>query len=73
MLSKFFKFLNMKSDISAKNSRIENIHTFPERTMAKFMHGCEHEWDDAFPLATHWYNIAPSVDELESPFQLCSW
>ena len=34
------------------------------------MHGSQLEWDDALPLATYCYNIAPSVDDLESPFYL---
>ena len=28
------------------------------------------EWDDALPLATYCFNIAPSVNDLESPFYL---
>ena len=27
-------------------------------------------WDDVLRLATYCYNIAPSVDDLESPFYL---
>ena len=38
--------------------------------MAKFMHGSQHKWDDALPLATYCYNIATSVDDLESHFYL---
>ena len=38
--------------------------------MAKFMHGSQLELDDALPIATYCYNIAPSVDDLESPFYL---
>ena len=38
--------------------------------MAKFMHGSELEWDDALPLATYFYNIPPSVDDLKSPIYL---
>ena len=38
--------------------------------MANFMHGSQLEWDDALPLATYCYNIAPSVDDLESLFYL---
>ena len=34
------------------------------------MHGSQLKWDDALPLATYCYNIAPSVDDLESPFYL---
>ena len=32
------------------------------------MHGSKLEWDDALPLATYCYNIAPSMDDLEPPF-----
>ena len=52
------------------NSRIENIYNFMKRTMAKFMHGIQLEWDDALLLAMYCYNIAPSVDVLESPLYL---
>ena len=38
--------------------------------MGKFMHGSHLEWYDALPLSTFCYNIAPSVDDLESPFYL---
>ena len=54
------------------NSRIENVHNFLTWTMAKFMPGSQLEWDDVFPLATYCYNIAPSVDDLESPL-FSSW
>ena len=50
------------------NSIIENVHNFLKRTIAKFMHGSQPEWDDALPLVTYCYNIAHSVDDLESPF-----
>ena len=52
------------------NSRIENIHNFLKCTIAKFTCDSQLEWDDALPLATYCYNIAPSVDDLESPFYL---
>ena len=38
--------------------------------MAKLMQGSQLEWDDALPLATYCYNIAPSVYNLEWPFYL---
>ena len=50
------------------NSRIENIHNFLKCTIAKFTYDSQLEWDDVLPLATYCYNIAPSVDDLESPF-----
>ena len=34
------------------------------------MHNITLEWDDALPLAIYCYNIAPSVNYLESPFYL---
>ena len=52
------------------NSRIKKVHNFLKQTMAKFMHGRQFEWDDALPLATYHYSIAPSVDDLESPVYL---
>ena len=50
--------------------RIANVHNFLKRTMATFMHWSQLEWDYALPLVTYCYNIAPSVDDLESPFYL---
>ena len=47
------------------NSRIENVHNFLKHTIVKFTYGSQLEWDDALPLATYCYNIAPSVDNLE--------
>ena len=38
--------------------------------MAKFMHGSQLKWDDALPLVIYCYNIALSVDDLESSFYL---
>ena len=52
------------------NSRIKNVHNFLKRTMAKFMYDSQLHWDDALPLATYCYNIAPSADDLKSPFYL---
>ena len=52
------------------NSRIENVHNFLKRTMAKFVHGSQLKWDDALPLATYCYNIAPYVADLELHFYL---
>ena len=49
------------------NSRIENINNFLKCTIAKFTYDSQLEWDDALPLATYCHNIAPSVDDLESP------
>ena len=53
-----------------ENSRIGNVHNFLKQTIAKFMHGSQLKWDDALPLSTYYYDIAPSVDDLESPFYL---
>ena len=52
------------------NSRIENVHNFLKHTTAKLMYGCLLEWDDALPLATYCFNIATSVNDLESSFYL---
>ena len=51
-------------------SKIENIHNLLKCTIAKFTYDSQLEWDNALPLATYCYNIAPSVDDLESPFYL---
>ena len=51
-------------------SRIEEVHNFLKHIIAKFTYDSQLEWDDAFPLATYCYNIALSVDNLESPFYL---
>ena len=48
------------------NSRIKNVPNFLKRTIAKFMHGSQLEWDNTLPLATYCYNIAPSIGDLES-------
>ena len=34
------------------------------------MHNSTLEWDNALPLATYCFNMAPSVNDLESPFYL---
>ena len=52
------------------NSMIKNVQNFLKQTIAKFMHGSQLKLDDTLPLATYCYNIAPSVDDLESPFHL---
>ena len=52
------------------NGRIENVHNFLKRTIAKFMHNSTLEWDDTPPLAIYCFNVAPSVNELELPFYL---
>ena len=52
------------------NSRIENVHNFLKCSIAKFICTSQLEWDDALPLATYCYSIAPLVDDLESPFYL---
>ena len=52
------------------NGRIENLHNNLKCTVMKFTYGTQLEWDDAFPFATYCYNIAPSADDLESPYCL---
>ena len=46
------------------------MHNFLKYTIAKFTFGSPLEWDDILPLATYCFNIAPLVDDLESPFYL---
>ena len=53
-----------------RDNRIENVHNFLKWTTVKFMHCSQLEWDDALHLTTYCYNIAPSVDDLISPFYL---
>ena len=52
------------------NSRIQNGHNFLKCAISKFTYDSQLEWDDVLPLVTYCYNIAPSVDDLESPFYL---
>ena len=35
--------------------RLENIHNFLKRTIAKFMHSNTLEWDDPLPLAIYFF------------------
>ena len=52
------------------NGRIENIHNFLKCIITKLTCSSQVKWDDTLPLAIYCYNIAPSVDELESSFYL---
>ena len=52
------------------NSKVENVHNFLKSTIAKFTYGSQLEWDAKLTLATDCYNIIPSVNDLESPFNL---
>ena len=52
------------------NSRIENVHNFLKCTIVKFTYCSQLEWADMLQLAMYCFNIAPSVDDLESPFYL---
>ena len=52
------------------NSRIENVHNFLKQTITKYTYDSQLEWDKVPPLATYYYNITLSVDDLESPFYL---
>ena len=52
------------------NGRIEKIHNFLKGTIAKFMHNSTFELDSVLPLVTYCFNVAPSVNDLESPFHL---
>ena len=51
-------------------SRIENVHNFLKYTIVKFTYGNQLEWDDTLPVAMYCFYIAPSVDDLESQFDL---
>ena len=51
-------------------SKIENVHSLLKCTIVKFLYDSQLEWDYALPLATYCYNIAPSMDDLESLFYL---
>ena len=55
------------------NGSIENVQYFLKQRMVKFTYSSRLEWDDALPLAAYCYNIAPLVDDLESPFYLVFW
>ena len=52
------------------NSRLENADNFLKHTIAKFLHCSTCEWDDVLPIAVYVYNVAPSVNDLESSFFL---
>ena len=52
------------------NSRLENVHHFLKHTISKFLHSSTLEWDDILPIALYIYNIAPTVNDLKSPFFL---
>ena len=52
------------------NGRIENVHNSLKLTKANFIYGNSLEWNDALPLSTYCYNVAPSVDDSESPYYL---
>ena len=52
------------------NGKIENIYNFLEHTIVRFTYGSQLNWDDLLLLVTYCYNIAPLVDDLESPFYL---
>ena len=46
------------------------MHNFLKRTEANFLYNSALEWDDALPSAIYCFNLAPSVNDLESPFYL---
>ena len=50
------------------DSRIEDVYNFLKCTIMKFTYGSQLQWDDVLPLAMYCFNIAPSMDDLESPF-----
>ena len=52
------------------NSRLENTHNFLKCTISRFLHSSTLKWDDILPIAAYIYNIAPTVNDLKSPFFL---
>ena len=46
------------------------MHNFLKHTITKFLHCSTLELDDILPIAAYVYNVAPSVNDLESPFFL---
>ena len=52
------------------NSRLENAHNFLKYTISKFLHNSTLEWEHIVPIAAYVYNIAPTVNDLKSPFFL---
>ena len=50
------------------NGHTENVHNFLKCIITKFIYGSQLESGDAFPLSIYCYNIAPLVNDLESPF-----
>ena len=51
------------------NSRIENVHNFLKRSIAKYQDTYSQlEWDDAIYLACYAFNISETCDNLNSPF-----
>ena len=70
-----FKLLGIKPIYSNPNrpqgnSRLENAHNFLKHTISKFLLNSTLEWDDILPIAAYIYNIAPTVNDLETPFFL---
>ena len=70
-----FKLLGIKSIYNnpyrpQSNSRFENMHNFLKCTVSKFLHNSTLKWNDILPIMAYIYNIAPSVNDLESPFFL---
>ena len=70
-----FKCLGIKTIYSSPyypygNGKLENSHNFLQQPIAKFLHNTDLEWDDVIPIATYIYNISPTANGLESPFDL---
>ena len=64
------KFIFSNPYFPKGNGRIDNMHNFLKQSIAKFRYGSQLEWDDVLPLANYCFKIAPSVNDLESPFYL---
>ena len=52
------------------NFRLENAHNFLKHTISKFLHNNMLEWDDILSIAAYINYIAPTVNNLGSPFFL---
>ena len=50
--------------------RIENMYNFLKCTIAKFTYSRQLKWDNTLSLATHCYNITPSMDDFKPPYYL---
>ena len=52
------------------NSRLENLHALPKRSISKYIDLLDVEWDRCLNLATYAFNISPSSDNCSSPYYI---